>query len=253
VTEPVPPLDSELRSLLRAESPAPAAARERVRARLAASVPGMLLPDGSPARSAALGMLGGLRTGALVLAAFVLGGVAGAVLFAAPPPEAQVRFVYVDRPAPPVVALAPEPVVSPPPAPEPVESPPAEAPTPTAAPRAETTAAPRPEATAAPRAEATAAPQASQLAAERVLLDEARAALVQGEPERSIELLSRHASRFPAAILGEERDAMQVEALVAAGRIAEARAHADSFRAQRPNSLFLATVNSAIASIPPDP
>jgi hypothetical protein len=86
-----------------------------------------------------------------------------------------------------------------------------------------------------------------------MLLDEARAALVQGTADRALGLLNRHAARFPTAILAEERDAMEVEALVATGRIAEARALADSFRAQRPNSLFLATVNSAIASIPPGP
>jgi hypothetical protein len=247
----MPPLDPELRSMLRAESPAPSAARERVRARLAGSVPGMPLPGGSPGRGVALGLLGAFRTGALVLAAFGLGGVAGAVLFGAPSRDAQVRVVYVDRPAPPVATASPEPVAPPTvaPPPEPVASPvppPPPEPVKSAPPAA-------PVAVAPPRAAATAAPRASQLAAERVLLDQARAALVQGEPGRAIELLDQHATRFPSAILGEERDAMQVEGLVAAGRTAEARARADSFRAQRPNSLFLATVNSAIASIPPDP
>jgi hypothetical protein len=91
---------------------------------------------------------------------------------------------------------------------------------------------------------------ASQLGAERTLLDGARAALVQGDAAGALALLERHRRSFPSAILGEERDAMQVEALVKAGRYDEARARAEAFRKRAPDSLFLATVDSAVASIP---
>jgi hypothetical protein len=90
----------------------------------------------------------------------------------------------------------------------------------------------------------------SQLAAERALLDEARAALVQGDPPRAIERLQRHRRTFLNPMLAEERDAMEVEALVRAGRGAEARARADAFRKRSPDSLFMPTVQSAIESIP---
>jgi len=43
---------------------------------------------------------------------------------------------------------------------------------------------------------------------------------------------------------------MEVEALVKAGRTAEARAKADAFGRRTPNSLFLPAVESAIESIP---
>lgn len=254
MTESVPPLDPELRILLRANPPAPPDARQRVRSRLASSAPGFVPMGGAPA-AAAGGALGALPTGALVFGAFVLGGLAGAVLFARLAREPQARVVYVDRPVPEVVASPPE---APSPAAHPeassVATRPEAAPEPTKAAlfEARSSEPPPPEA-ALHVVQATRPPRASQLAAERTLLDEARAALVQEAPERAIGLLNQHARRFPTAILGEERDAMQVEALVDAGRSSEARARADAFRVQRPNSLFLGTVESAIASIPQTP
>jgi hypothetical protein len=90
----------------------------------------------------------------------------------------------------------------------------------------------------------------SPFAAERMLLDEARALIVQGAPDRALARLDEHRVRFPDGMLGEERDAMAIEALVNAGHYDDARARADAFRARAPNSLFMATVDSAIASIP---
>jgi len=51
-------------------------------------------------------------------------------------------------------------------------------------------------------------------------------------------------------VLGEERDALTVEALVGAGRYDEARSLADAFHRRSPDSLFTTTVSSAIRSIP---
>jgi hypothetical protein len=219
-----------------------------------------MLPPSAGAAAAA-GVLRTFETGALVLAAFVVGGIAGAVLFARPTGGPQPRVVYIDRPVPQVLeSPAPPPdstaqAMQLPPV-EPAHADPAP-PAPTAQPspvKAILAEAPPPEpATHVVQAQVPAPAHASQLAAERTILDEARAAIVQGAPERAIGLLTEHAARFPVAILGEERDAMQVEALAAAGRTAEARAHAEAFRAQRPNSLFLRTVESAIASIPSAP
>jgi hypothetical protein len=90
----------------------------------------------------------------------------------------------------------------------------------------------------------------SRLTEERILLDEARQALIQGEPERSLGRLDLHRTRFTDGLLAEERDAMQVEALVRAGRYDDARKRAGDFRSRLPGSLFLPTVESAIASIP---
>jgi hypothetical protein len=83
-----------------------------------------------------------------------------------------------------------------------------------------------------------------------MLLDEARGAPVQGDPNRALGRIEQHRRTFASPILGEERDAMEVEALMKAGRTAEARAKADAFGRRTPNSLFLPAVESAIESIP---
>jgi hypothetical protein len=168
--------------------------------------------------------------------AFVLGGVVGVGLYTALAPAT--RVVYVDRPVSSIQA--------------------ATVATAAATPTAAATAAanelpPAPDTMAAapsggePRAGST---RASQLSAERILLDEARAALAQGDPARAIDRLERHRRTFPQPLLAEERDAMWVQALVKAGRYDEARGRASTFRKRSPDSLFSSVVDSAIDSIP---
>jgi len=161
--------------------------------------------------------------------AFVLGGVVGVGLYAALAPAPTQRVVYVDRavPAPQAVPFATATATAPA--------------VPTEAPPAASNAAP---AAAAPSA------RASQLSAERILLDEARAALAQGDPARALDRLERHRRTFAVPLLAEERDAMWVQALVKAGRYDEARARASAFRRRSPDSLFSSVVDSAIDSIP---
>src|SRR6185437_10719856 len=114
--------------------------------------------------------------------------------FTAAPAERVVR-VYVPAPSPsgsPWMPVAPAPATPPPPA----------------------TAAPPP-----PRASAVAAPAASSsLSAERLLLDQARSALTGEQPDRALALLADHARRFPRPQLGEEREALAIQALAASGR-----------------------------------
>jgi hypothetical protein len=150
----------------------------------------------------------------------------GVGLYSALAPVRAPRVVYVDRivpaPAAPTVAEAPAAVAIP------------------AAPIAITTS----TASVAPSS------RASQLSAERILLDEARAALAQGDPARALDRLERHRRTFATPLLGEERDAMWIQALVKAGRYDEARTRATSFRKHSPDSLFSSVVDSAIDSIP---
>jgi outer membrane protein assembly factor BamD (BamD/ComL family) len=147
-------------------------------------------------------------------------------VYAALAPRAAPRTVYVDR----IVPL------------------------PSAAPAAPATATAAIEAIPAPSAaQAASAGQpgrGSQLSAERILLDEARAALAQGDSARALDRLERHRRTFQVPLLAEERDAMWVQALVKAGRYDEARAHASAFRKRSPDSLFSSVVDSAIDSIP---
>lgn len=237
MSESTSPLDRRLVAVLGTDDPVPSEVRGRVRARLEGSIPAMAQgPGGAPGRG-----LGAAGLHTVAIAAFLAGGVTGAALFAAmsqtPPP----RLVYVDRPvpqaaAPVAVAMAP---IAPP------------APIAPAVPVLAARPAPAFPAAAPPAPAVSAlAPRASRFAEERRLLDDARAGLLRGEPELALEQLDAHRARFADGLLSEERDAMQVEALVRAGRPDEARERASAFRVRRPASLFLPTVESAMASIP---
>jgi len=258
-------LESRFRLALRAVAPAPSGSRERVRTRLAATLSALDArsegtPEGelhdahrapSSANAAPRGGLGSssLSSGKLAVLALV-GGIAGAAVLHAVGARKSVQVVYVDRPAVQTPALAPAASPAAPPIPiaagsrEPIA-------TSGGAPDIAQGAAHGAEA-AFPSAHAHggAGSGSSDFAAERILLDEARTALVQGESQRALGLLGRHRARFPGGVLGEERDAMRVEALVAAHRFGEARMAAQVFRAHNRHSLFLATVDSAVESIP---
>jgi hypothetical protein len=56
---------------------------------------------------------------------------------------------------------------------------------------------------------------AGSLRAERLLLEAASAALMRGDPESAIPALRKHAQRFPAGALAEEREALLERALAA--------------------------------------
>jgi hypothetical protein len=79
----------------------------------------------------------------------------------------------------------------------------------------------------------------ARLAAERRLLDIARTAVGRGKSGAALEALARHASEFPRGRLAEERDALRVQALLAAGRGGEAGASAEAFRRTYPRSMLL--------------
>jgi hypothetical protein len=93
------------------------------------------------------------------------------------------------------------------------------------------------------------APELS-LAAERRLLDAARAALVAGDPKAGLDKLASHAQQFPRGALAEEREALSVDALVAAGRYDDAKRRGEVFHARFPGSLFAASVAAALRDIP---
>jgi hypothetical protein len=82
------------------------------------------------------------------------------------------------------------------------------------------------------------------------MIDDARAALARGEASDAIALADEHRRLFAHGQLQEERDAVAIQAMVVAGRDAEARARATQFRAAFPDSLFLPAVEASLASIP---
>jgi hypothetical protein len=88
------------------------------------------------------------------------------------------------------------------------------------------------------------------LAAERRWIEAARAALVAGDPKTGLEKLARHAKQFSRGVLAEEREALSVDALVAAGRYDDALRRGEAFRARYPGSLFAPSVAAALQAIP---
>jgi hypothetical protein len=216
----VPPLDDDVRALLRAAGttpPAPTEARSRVRAHVEAT-------GAMPAPRLHLGRLA---------AAFAVGtglGVAvGRATVHAPPPiveQAPPRIVYVDRPAPPVPA-----------------------PSATAA-GADLR---EPSRGAAPPAlPRLAAPASSvdSLTAERALLDVARGALAREDNDAALAAAREHERRFPDGVLAQEREAMAVRALALLGRTSDARARADRFRTRFPRSVLLPAIEASLAGSP---
>jgi hypothetical protein len=238
-----PPLDPRIVAALRDEPRAPGDARARARDRLAAVVPLFGGPPdasssaGRPPGSAASGS-GALGSHAAQAAlVFVLGALVGAGVHSAlvRPPAPRIVYVSVPESAATAVPKVDRAIPGEPP----IE--------PSALPTVE----PRP----APSGPSALRPavRGSQLVAERAMLDDVRAAVVRGDAEGALERLKVSRREFPRAILDEERDALTVEALVAAHRYEDARAAAESFRRLFPASLFTPTIDGALRSIPSIP
>jgi hypothetical protein len=84
----------------------------------------------------------------------------------------------------------------------------------------------------------------------RELLDEAAARMKRGDASGALGKLDEQARFHPTGPLTELREAMIVEALVRAGRNAEAHAHAARFFTTYPTSLLGPAVSDAIGRIP---
>jgi hypothetical protein len=230
------PLDDDLAKLVLHEraAEAPREPLARISSRLGLVAPLALVhgSSGATGHASAGAAHSWLATHALAVAvaSFVGGTATGAVLYATvrePPPA---RIVYRERPAPPA------PSVSPPRAAPPLE---AAAPPPAPASRASSSA----------RATSSPAP-ADSLAEERDVLDHARSLLGAGDAATALAILEGHGARFSKSQLGEEREALAIQSLVALPRDDEARARARRFHDASPNSLFAPVIEGAVRSIP---
>ncbi|WP_434424668.1 hypothetical protein [Nannocystis pusilla] len=96
-------------------------------------------------------------------------------------------------------------------------------------------------------ADSDAAPVAdgNRVLAEMALLQEAQAALRGGQPAAALRLLERHAQEFAAGSMTEERQALRVLALCAAGEVGRGADEAAVFLGAHPRSTYAARVNAA--------
>ncbi len=233
-------VDPEMLALLRADfAHAGVAVKERVSSRLAQSVGVLALSGGAHAGLGARPSAGpwlALRAHPLgFFASFALGAACGAGLYAAARRPAPERVVYVDHP---VWQAAPA-VSSAEPAPEDSEALPA------LAPPARSPSAVVPALSASGDRGGLAS-----LAEQQALLDLARSAFAHSDYAATLAALSTHFQRYPRSVLGEEREALDIKALSAAGRTAEAKARAARFKAQFPQSLLLPSVQDSVGLIP---
>lgn len=209
--------------------PAPQAARRRISARLAGAGAVLSLSSAAAAGSAVsrawfhsawFGLVVGLPVGVGL-------GAAGHAWFS-PEPAPLVAPQPALPVSPPQASVRPAPVA------EPQAPPPQEA----EAPRE--VVKPRP---------AVSAPEPS-LERELSLLEQARSELAEGDASATLELLRQHRSTYPSSALEQERAALGVRALVAAGNVSEARRQAEDFAQRYPNSVLRPSVERAAGLIP---
>jgi hypothetical protein len=142
----------------------------------------------------------------------------------------------VDAPVPVVVA----PVATPPPAPPAPDPPPAPA-LPSSSAVEPQLEVPAPTVTASAPVSTTArvpVRPTQDLAREQRMLAGVQPAIAAGDAARALRLVERHALEFPQGALVEEREALRVLSLRAAGQAAEAERAKASFGAQFPESVL---------------
>lgn len=86
----------------------------------------------------------------------------------------------------------------------------------------------------------------------RQLIEGARTAMMKSQAQQALTLLREHGEQFPDSQLAEERVSLEVQALLMAGRGADAREAAKRFAARWPNSVFAPVVDAALSTLPTD-
>lgn len=230
---PDPALIAELRAELGAVDPA---IRTRVSERLARSMSQALVAAAAGGAAAKLSSGSslwralGTRPAGFV-AGLAIGAACGAGAYRAlrPTPPARIQYVAIAPTRPPEPAPAPA----------------------TSSSTAIAATVPTPSARLTPhKAAPIHATATMNLAEQRALLDTARAAFMHGDAEATLRTLAEHSRRFPKSMLEEERAALEIKALAAAGRREQASVKAARFKAQFPQSVLLPSVLDSLNAIP---
>ncbi|WP_437714743.1 sigma-70 family RNA polymerase sigma factor [Sorangium sp. So ce448] len=83
---------------------------------------------------------------------------------------------------------------------------------------------------------------------ESALLSSAGIALSEGKATEALDVLALHERNYPRSPRGQLREALAIQALVQAGRRADARARAERLRAAYPHAVFLPAIELAVSS-----
>jgi hypothetical protein len=86
------------------------------------------------------------------------------------------------------------------------------------------------------------------LAAQQSLLDDARGAIRRGDGTSALSAIGAHRLRFPDTVLGEERAALEIRALLTLARTQEARERHAAFERAFPGSLFASSLRKLVPS-----
>jgi len=86
----------------------------------------------------------------------------------------------------------------------------------------------------------------SLLQRERALLDTARMQAAAGEAELVLGVIKRHREQFPEGRLAEERDALEIQALLTLRRLPEAQELAKGFHDRYPTSMLSGAIEPAL-------
>lgn len=237
MTDPLDPLDPELKRLFDAESRFPEASTEsktRVLERVEAAVATAPAVTSRPRGSSAV-----LATGA-----FVAGTLVGALAYRAlGPPTVTTPPVSPSQTSSATATAAPQ-ATAPAERVEPAVSP-------TTSPSSSSAPAPSLRGGTAERpSRAQEDDPRSRLAEEQALVDAARAALARQRPEDALEAVERHSRVFPRGELTEEREGLRVMALVRLGRNDEASRLASAFERRYPRSPLLPVLRSVLETSP---
>lgn len=105
----------------------------------------------------------------------------------------------------------------------------------------------------APPGSASAAPSASAPARSEVELLKAAQASAASSPAQALALCDEHARLYPRGDLSQEREFIRIQALMAAGRVGEARSLADAFIARNPGSAHATRLEEITGRAKPAP
>ena len=78
------------------------------------------------------------------------------------------------------------------------------------------------------------------------MLRSAGIALSEGKATEALDVLALHERSYPRSPRAQQREALAIQALVQAGRRADAGARAERFRAAFPRAMFLPAIEAAL-------